>query len=158
MIPVYWLIAFVVFVGIEIATMALTTVWFAGGAFAAFLISLFGAAVELQLAVFLIVSFILLFLTRPLAAKYINRNTVKTNADSLIGCMARVTAPIDNQLGQGTAVVGGQEWTARALDPEERIPEGTMVRIEKIQGVKLIVSTGGSPAEGTAAAGTSKED
>lgn len=156
--PVYWLIAFVVFTGIEIATLALTTVWFAGGAIAAFLVSLFGAAVELQLAVFLIVSFILLFLTRPFAAKYINRNTVKTNADSLVGTVARVTAAIDNRLGQGTAVVGGQEWTARALDPEERIPEGTMVRVEKIQGVKLIVSTCGSQAESAAAAGTSKED
>lgn len=140
MIPVYWLIAFVVFVGIEIATMALTTIWFAGGAFAAFLVSLTGVGVEPQLAVFLIVSFILLFLTRPFAAKYINSRTVKTNAESLIGCKARVTAQIDNTLGLGTAVVNGQEWTARALDPDEIIPKGTMVRIEKIQGVKLLVS------------------
>lgn len=140
MVPVYWLIAFVVFVGIEIATMALTTIWFAGGAFAAFLISLTGLGVEVQLAVFLIVSFILLFLTRPFAAKYINSRTIRTNADSLIGLKARVTESIDNELGQGTAVVNGQEWTARALNPEEKIPQGTMVRIEKIQGVKLLVS------------------
>ena len=141
MAPVYWLIAFVVLVGIEIVTLALTTIWFAGGAFAAFLVSLFGAGVEIQMAAFLIISFIMLFLTRPFAAKYINSNTVKTNAESLIGRRARVTAQINNELEQGTAVIDGQEWTARALDSREVIPEGTMVEIEKIRGVKLIVST-----------------
>lgn len=141
MVHVYWLIAFVVLVGIEIVTMALTTIWFAGGAFAAFLVSLFGAGVEIQMAAFLIISFIMLFLTRPFAAKYINSNTVKTNAESLIGRSARVTAQINNELEQGTAVIDGQEWTARALDSREVIPEGTMVEIEKIRGVKLIVST-----------------
>lgn len=141
MVHVYWLIAFVVLVGIEIVTMALTTIWFAGGAFAAFVVSLFGAGVEIQMAAFLIISFIMLFLTRPFAAKYINSNTVKTNAESLIGRSARVTAQINNELEQGTAVIDGQEWTARALDSREVIPEGTMVEIEKIRGVKLIVST-----------------
>ena len=60
MIPIYWLIAFVVLIGIEIATMALTTIWFAGGAIVAFLFSLFGAGIELQLAAFVIASFLLL--------------------------------------------------------------------------------------------------
>ena len=139
MLPVYWLIAFVILIGIEIVTMALTTIWFAGGAFAAFLVSLVGARIEIQLAAFLIVSFLLLFPTRPFAARYINRNTVRTNAESLIGCKARVTEEINNELEQGTAVLNGQEWTARALDPKEVIPAETMVEVEKIRGVKLIV-------------------
>ena len=79
MASICWLIAFVVLVGIEIGTMALTTIWFAGGALLAFVLSLFGASVEVQLAVFVIVSFILLFFTRPLASKYLNGRTVKTN-------------------------------------------------------------------------------
>lgn len=90
MTSIYWLIAFVILVGIEVATMALTTIWFAGGAFVAFLLSLLGAGVEVQLAVFVVVSFLLLFLTRPFASRYINSNTVKTNAESLIGKEARV--------------------------------------------------------------------
>ena len=116
MTSIYWLVAFVILVGIEIATMALTTIWFAGGAFVAFLLSLFGVPLEVQLAVFVVVSFILLFLTRPFASKYVNSNTVKTNADSLVGKEARVTEEINNDLGTGTAVVGGQEWTARAAE------------------------------------------
>ncbi|MCI8864910.1 MAG: NfeD family protein [Lachnospiraceae bacterium] len=140
MAPIYWLIAFVVLVGIEIMTMALTTVWFAGGAVAAFLLALLGAGVEVQLAVFVAVSFLLLFFTRPFASKYINSQTVKTNADSLIGKKARVTAEVNNDLGTGSAVVDGQEWTARAKEAEDIYAPGTMVFIREIQGVKLIVS------------------
>lgn len=140
MISVYWLIAFVILVGIELATMALTTIWFAGGALAGFILSLLGFSVEVQLGAFLAVSLVLLFFTRPFAAKFINSSTVKTNAESLVGREARVTAEICNELGTGSAVVGGQEWTARSADEKEVIPAGTMVRIEEIRGVKLIVN------------------
>lgn len=141
MTSIYWLIVFVVFVGIEVATMALTTIWFAGGAFIAFLLSMMGASVEVQLAVFVIASFLLLFLTRPFASRYINRNTVKTNADSLIGKKARVTEEINDDLGTGIAVIDGKEWTARTEDRKTIIPPGTMVTVDDIRGVKLIVSS-----------------
>jgi len=91
------------------------------------------------LVIFLIVSLILLIFTRPFASKFINKGTVKTNADGLIGKKARVTAEINNQLSQGAAVVGGQEWTARTEDDEAVIPAGSIVLIKEIRGVKLIV-------------------
>lgn len=140
MTSIYWLIFFVVMIGIEIGTLALTTIWFAGGALVAFILSLFGAGVELQLAVFVIVSFILLFFTRPWASRYLNKNTVKTNVESLIGRTARVTQQINNEMGTGSAVVGGQEWTARAQDPADIYEPDTIVVIQGIRGVKLIVS------------------
>lgn len=141
MASVCWLIAFVAFIGIELYTMVLTTVWFAGGALVAFILSLFGVGVTVQLIVFVITSFILLFFTRPLASKYLNGRTVKTNVDSLIGRTARITAQVNNQLGTGTAVLGGQEWTARALRDEDIYSEGTMVKVYEIHGVKLIVGS-----------------
>lgn len=141
MASVCWLIAFVILIGIEIGTMALTTIWFAGGALLAFILSLFGASVEVQLAVFVIVSFILLFFTRPFAAKYLNSRTVKTNVDSLIGKTARITSDVNNLSGTGAAVVNGQEWTARALRDEDIFQEGMQVVIREIRGVKLIVSS-----------------
>jgi len=140
MTTIYWLIAFVILIGIEVLTMALTTIWFAGGAFAAFLVSLFCPSIEAQLAVFLVVSFFLLFLTRPFAAKFINSSTVRTNVNSLIGRSARVTARIDNEQGVGAAVVDGQEWTARAEQDGCVYEQGTVVTVKAIQGVKLIVS------------------
>ncbi len=139
MASVYWLIFFVILVGIEMATLALTTIWFAGGALVAFILSLFGAGVEMQLTVFVIVSFLLLFFTRPWAAKYLNKRTTRTNVEGLLGRTARVTQEINNELGTGKAVVGGQEWTARAGEDKDVYPEGTIVVIQGVRGVKLIV-------------------
>lgn len=134
-----WLVVIVVFVAIELNTMALTTIWFAGGALAAFFAAFADFSVKIQLVVFLIVSIIMLIFTRPFASKFINKGTVKTNAEGLIGKKARVTAEINNRLSQGAAVVGGQEWTARTEDDEWIVPNGTMVLIKEIRGVKLIV-------------------
>ena len=81
----------------------------------------------------------LLYSTRPLALRYINQKTVRTNVDALVGKKARVTAEIDNDEARGTAMVSGQEWTARSADGS-RIPRDTMVQIQAVSGVKLIVS------------------
>lgn len=134
-----WLAAFVVLVGIEVGTMALTTIWFAGGALAAFLAALAGFSVRVQLVVFLAASFVLLFFTRPFAAKFINKGTVKTNADSLIGKKARVLTEINNNLSSGAAVLNGQEWTARAVRDDLVLAVGETVIVKEIRGVKLIV-------------------
>lgn len=134
-----WLAAFVVLIGIEAATMALTTIWFAGGAVAAFLAAVLGASVQVQLVVFLIVSFILLLFTRPIAMRFVNRETVKTNVNGLIGRRAKVIAKIDNNEPSGAVVIDGQEWTARSADDAVTIPVGTHVRIKEVRGVKLIV-------------------
>ena len=85
------------------------------------------------------VSFILLIFTRPFAIKYINRNTEKTNVESLEGKKARVTSDVDNDAGTGTAVVGGQEWTARSADPKKTFKTGEIVRIVEVRGVKLMI-------------------
>ncbi len=134
-----WLVVIVAFVAIELNTMALTTIWFAGGALAAFFAAYAGFSIKAQLVVFLIVSLIMLIFTRPFASKFINKGTVKTNAAGLVGKKARVTAEINNPLSQGAAVVGGQEWTARTEEDDLIIPVGSMVRIKEIRGVKLIV-------------------
>lgn len=140
MAAIYWLIAFVILLGIEAATMVLTTIWFAGGALIAFILALLGVNVQVQLAAFVIVSFILLFFTRPLALKYVNRNTVRTNSEGLVGKYARVTSEINNSEERGTAVLNGQEWTARALENDRIYPVGAVVEVKDIKGVKLIVS------------------
>lgn len=134
-----WLIAFIVFVVIEILTFQLVTVWFAVGSVAAMIGAIAGISVEAQLSLFLIVSFLLLLTVRPLAGRYIKGNVTKTNADSLIGMTARVTSQINNKEGFGAAIVRGQEWTAVSELENEIIPVGTEVTIVRIVGVKLIV-------------------
>ena len=104
--------------------------------------ALLGASAEVQLGLFVAVSFVLLLFTRPLAKKLLRsgREEIKTNVDGLIGRTARVTETVDNELGTGAAVVSGQEWTARAFDGESRFAPGETVVIRAVEGVKLMVS------------------
>lgn len=137
-LSIIWLIVLVVCLVVEISTLGLTSIWFAGGALLALIISLIGGPLWLQVLVFLLTSIVLLIFTRPIAAKYFNKNRTKTNVDSTIGKQAIVTETIDNIKGEGRIVTDGMEWTARSLDSSV-IEEGVVVTIEKIEGVKAIV-------------------
>jgi len=134
-----WLIAMIVLVVIEIVTVNLVTIWFALGALAALLSSLFGAPVWLQFVWFLVVSVITLALTKPLVKKFVNSKTQATNADMVIGATCIVMEPIDNLRGTGTVTVGGKTWTARSDNGDVFAP-GERVIALRIEGVKLIVA------------------
>lgn len=133
-----WLILLILLILIEIATLGLTTVWFAGGSLVAFVAALLGFDFIVQIVLFFVVSVILLIFTRPVAVKYFNSNRVPTNTESLIGSRAKVTEVIDNISDQGTVMINGLEWTARATD-NRIIPKDAIVKIVKISGVKVIV-------------------
>lgn len=136
----YWLIAVVVLLIIEITTLGLTTIWFAGGALVAFLASVLGASFLVQFILFFVVSIVLLCFTRPIAVRYFNNHRARTNYESIIGQTAKVTSVIDNYNLTGSASVNGQEWTARSERDEEIIEVGVQVKIVAIKGVKLIVT------------------
>lgn len=135
-----WLAVFVLLIVIELATMGLTTIWFAGGAVAGFIASMLGANVVIQAVAFFVVSIVLLIFTRPFAVRYINSNKTKTNIDGLIGQEALVLEEINNIRENGCARLEGKEWTARSVD-DTVIPADTVVTVERIEGVKLIVKT-----------------
>lgn len=134
-----WLAVLVVCVGIEIATMGLTTIWFAGGALVSAILAALNAPLWLQIVAFFAVSLILLYLTRPVAVKYFNKDRVKTNVESLIGRQAIVISEIDNLQGIGQVTVGGQEWSARSVKDDVQLPVGSVVVVRSVSGVKLIV-------------------
>ena len=135
-----WLIVLVVMLVIEMATLSLTTIWFAGGALVAIISSMCGAKVSLQIFIFLAVSLLILFLIRPSAVKYFNGKRTKTNASSLIGLEAKVLETVNNDSMTGKAVVNGQEWTARAVKDDMTIEKGEKATIVDIKGVKLILN------------------
>lgn len=134
-----WLIAFVVFLVAEIASVALTSIWFAVGALVSFVVSLFCDVLWIQILVFLLVSLVLLIFTRPLANKYLNQNRTKTNVDAVVGRQGIVTEAIDNLKAAGTVSIAGQLWTARSKDDSVVIAEGASVVVKEVRGVKLIV-------------------
>lgn len=136
----YWLILLVVLVVIEIITLGLTTIWFAGGALAAFILAMLNVSPVIQWAVFCVVSLVLLFGTRPWALRFFSsQKREKTNVDSLLGKTAVVTADICNLEGRGEVFVNGLTWTARTEQDSERIRKDTPVEIIAVEGVKLIV-------------------
>lgn len=134
-----WLIVFVICIIIELITLGLTTIWFAGGALVAAVGAALGAPLWLQALLFGAVSLVLLYFTRPVAVKYFNKDRVKTNAESLVGRQAIVISEIDNLQGIGQVTVGGQEWSARTTREGVKLPTGTVVVIRAISGVKLMV-------------------
>ena len=136
-----WLAVFVIFLIVEITTVTLVSVWFAGGAMAAFIVNYAGCNnIWIQIAVFVVVSLVLLAVTRPLASKWVNRKLVKTNMDDIIGKKVKILEKVDNINATGMARYNGVEWTVRSNDDNIVIEEGDMVTVLEVRGVKLIVS------------------
>ena len=138
-VSLFWLALVIFFAIIEGVTPQLVSIWFAGGALVSLIVSLFGAPLWVEVIVFVAVSAILLILTRPLVKRRFAKQIVKTNADALVGGEAVVTQAIDNVEGVGLAKIMGQVWSARSSGGD-KIPEGTSVTVERIEGVKRIVS------------------
>ncbi len=141
-----WLGLIVLFLLAEAACpIHLVSIWFAVGAVVALIAALLNGATWLQITLFALVSIGLLIALWPLVRRVLNPHRTATNVDSVIGSLARVTHPICNTDAQGQVKIGGMEWTARSTSGDP-IPEGTLVRIDRIEGVKVFVS----PAEETA--------
>ncbi len=137
---ILWLIVIVACIVVEIMTLGLTSIWFAGGALAAFIAALLSAPIWLQIILFVVIAAVMLLFTRPFAVKFINKDAAKTNYESMVGRVGEVVEQIDNLRATGCVRVAGQEWTARAAAEMEVIPVGSKVVVQKIEGVKLIVT------------------
>ena len=135
----FWLIAAGFFVVLEIATMGFLVFWFAIGALAALAISFVTDSILIQALVFLVVSTILLFATKPLVNKFLpNDSFIKTNSYTVEGKVGKVTVDIEPIEGKGQVKVDGETWSAKSAD-EAYIPKDTEIIVEKIEGVKVIV-------------------
>lgn len=133
-----WLAALIVFAAAEGATSQLVSLWFMGGALAAMIAAICGAALWLQITLFFAVSVILLLLLRPMLKKYLNPHLVPTNADRNIGMTAVVVEAIDNLHATGRVKVDGKDWAARSEDGKP-IAQGEKVVVRRIEGVRLYV-------------------
>ena len=142
-----WLALMVVFVITEaVCAVHLVSIWFAAGSLVAALVSLIHGPVWLQILLFVVVSGGLLAMLWPFTKKYLKPTLTKTNVDSVIGTEGYVTADIDNLAAHGQVKLGGMEWTARSSDGHP-IPTGTLIRVERIEGVKVFVSPVTEPEE-----------
>ena len=139
MLIIFWAVAFVFFVVVEIANGAgLFSIWFALGS----LLSMFCAIAKfdfvVQLIVFVVGSILFLIISRPLTKK-INRSAVPTNYELDVGKTAEVIESINNESNRGRVRLDGTDWAARSVDGSS-IETGSIVKVVEVSGAKLIVS------------------
>ena len=136
--PVVWLVLFIALAGVEGLTAGLISIWFCLGSLVALFAAWLDAPLIVQIGLFVVVSVLSMAVIRPLARKYWQPRTEKTNADRILEHQGVVLETINNLQASGQIKVGGSVWTARSANGEE-IPEGTLVRVLRIEGVKAIV-------------------
>ena len=138
MLMYIWVGAVVIFGIVEAATAGLTSIWFVAGSVAGLITAVCGGELWLQITLFLVVSVAALIATRPLVKKLSGGKAVATNADRVLGGRARVCETIDNSIPCGAVYIDGKTWSARS-ENGRIIPEGTMVNVLRMEGVKLFV-------------------
>lgn len=134
-----WLILAGIFVIGEVITSGFLIFWFSLGSLIAMIVSFFIPDVIVQTTVFLISSVILILATKPLVKKFANIDTIKTNAQSIIGKKGLVTKDINSIKATGQVKIEGELWSAIGKDDMD-IPKGTEVEVNEIKGVKVIVT------------------
>ena len=143
---IIWLVLMLIFLVVEAAcAIHLVSIWFALGALAAMAAALLSAPLWLQVVLFLAVSGALLALLWPLTRKFLNPKVTATNIDSVIGSTGIVTEAIDNVAAEGRVKLGAMYWTARSTSGAP-IPQGTVVKVDRIEGVKVYVTAAEVPA------------
>ena len=136
---IIWLVLMVVFLIAEAVTVTTVSLWFAAGALVALLVSLLDLQVWLQVALFFLVSGVLLACLRPMVKRHFTPRLTPTNVDAIVGTRGVVTAEVDNVCAAGQVKLNGMEWSARSTDGSI-IPAGTQVKVDRVEGVKAFVS------------------
>lgn len=131
-----WMAAAVIFLILELATPTLIFACFVIGSIASGIFAYFSPEEYYwQIGIFLIVSIVLLPLTRSIAKKITKESPQKSNIDALVGKIGLVTKAIDPDLG-GQIIIEGESWRAVA---SQAITEGSKVRVLSYSGTKLTV-------------------
>lgn len=135
---IFWIILAVVMALLEAVTVQMVSIWFAIGAAAGYVTSLFTDNIIIQVAVALVFTGITLVVTRPIAKRLINTKKTHTNSDKYIGKTAVVTIDIDNVSAVGQVKVENSVWSAKSAD-DSIIEKDSKVLVKSIEGVKLVV-------------------
>ncbi|MBQ5335524.1 MAG: NfeD family protein [Oscillospiraceae bacterium] len=135
---IFWGVIFVLAVAMEVASMQLVSIWFAIGAVGAFIGALADLGFTGQLGVFVLVSLLLLLVTRPFLAKLRVKQTPPMNADKDIGKQAVVIETVDAAMGTGRVRTNGVDWIA-VSETGEILEARTIVTVTHVDGAKLIV-------------------
>lgn len=139
-LPIFWIAIAVIAIVVEGCTTQLVSIWLAVSAIITAIIAAFTDSLLLQWMVFVALSIVCILATRPLVHRFRAKNAkVATNSDRYIGKLAEVIVDINNSDGVGQVKVEGSVWSAKTTSPYV-LPAGTVVKIDGIEGVKMIVT------------------
>lgn len=136
-----WLILAGIFVIFEmIVPTDFLIFWVGVGAAVSSISSIFIDNITIQIGIFCISSILLLFCTKPFVKKFMkNSANISTNAYSNVGKTGIVISEIDPISAKGQVKIENEIWSAKTTN-QEKIPKDTIVRVDSIEGVKVIVS------------------
>jgi len=129
-----WILIAVVFIILELITTTFFLVWFGIGSVVAALLNYLGFDIYIQFTGFVIVSAVLILLTRKFADKITPENSKKTTAERLIGLNAKVIRQVDDS--SYIVRVSGEEWSAHTND---QVDIGDTVKVVGINSIILII-------------------
>ncbi|WP_028047847.1 NfeD family protein [Cellulomonas sp. URHE0023] len=135
----WWVGLAVVFGILEVLSLDLVLIMFAGGCLAGAAAWALGAPVGVQIAVAALTSVLLLATLRPFLLKHLRERTplVETNSAALVGQEAVVVSTVTVEGGR--VKLNGEVWSAR-VDAVQAIPPGTEVRVSRIDGATAVVA------------------
>jgi membrane protein implicated in regulation of membrane protease activity len=135
----WWLGAALLLIAIEIVTLDLVLLMFAGGAIAAAVATALGAPFPVQVIVFAVVSVLLLVAIRPWLLRHLRDRVplVETNAAAQVGKLAIVVQPVD--VHGGRVKLSGEVWSARSAREGAVYPVDTELRVVRIDGATAVV-------------------
>lgn len=139
---ILWLGVALALLAVELTTTELVSIWFSSAALLVGIVTAIFPSLHLvwQMLIFAVCAVGLLILTRPFVKKFLKREKKhSTNLELIIGQTGIVEEDIDNDRNEGAAKVKGIVWNARSQNGE-KIPTGTLVQIESLDGNKLIVT------------------
>ncbi len=137
-----WVVVLIITLLLEFESPQLVTIWFTVGSIVALILAAFNVHYLIQIGAFVIVSVVLLIATRPLSKRFMAREVIKTNADSLVGRRGEIVKEVSLDQ-RGEVKVNSVIWVC-FVTKDIKIKEGSKVIILDIEGNKLLVE----PMEG----------
>ena len=142
---VLWLIAGIALIAAEVLSGEFVLLMLGGGALAAAGVSFFVPDSPVVGGVtFAIAAVLLLFAARPALRHRLDRGVTDDaplHTRALVGRGAVTVSRVDGHGGQ--VRIGGELWSARALDDHDVIEEGTPVTVMQISGATALVVAAG---------------
>ena len=132
---IYWLVIILILVIVEVVTINLTTIWYIVSGIIALISSIFTDSILIQFSIFVLIGTLLLVTTRKTLLIFFKNKNEETNLDRVVNMTGIVTEKIENSK-YGEVKVDGKKWTAYS---EKELEEGTLIKVLKIEGVKLKV-------------------